>query len=149
MSIPMIDTEYTAECTQYTAEYTQYTTVHDYRSWKDLLPQIVAALDSVSAGKLLTVSAEWEQIIRKVWRIKPIVMTNGMWITIWVEVAGQRTNPSWWCVVVRSGSLKFTKHNTRGICAGAIADHTQKSTLMADFSPLMYHEAIRRRLRVM
>lgn len=124
----------------------------DYQPW--VLRMVIEKLPVECAGRLMSVSADWERTIREAWRIKPIIMANGMNINIWVEVNGLNTYPKWKCrVMIATGSLKFMRYMNSGnlelLCAQAIANHTQKSTLMADFSPLMHQPDIKKRLQLL
>lgn len=123
----------------------------EWSGWKNFLPAIIGHMSPVEAGRLLTVSADWYHVIRVVWRIKPVCMSNGTNTTIWMEVYGIKTYPVWKCgVVVASGSLKFTKYirqeNIELLCAQAIANHTAQSTLMDMYRPLMENEGVKKRL---
>lgn len=117
----------------------------------DLLPAIIRHLPVGDAGRLLTVSTDWQRVIREVWRIKPICMTNGTNTTIWMEVDGRKTYPVWKCgVVVASGSLKFMKYIGQGnielLRAQAVANHTARETLLDIYRPLMENDGIKKRL---
>lgn len=135
-----------------TAEHTNQCAEHTtgYEPWKDILGIVVRNMPAECAGRLMTVSAEWERVIRQVWRVKPIVMVNGTNVAIWVEVDGRRTYPKWTSgVVVGSGSLKFTKYGKGRVdwaYKQAIANHTAQSTLLEDFYPLMHCADVRKRL---